>query len=412
EAGNISRELSSELGSNIEIYDVDGKDLSNLSNAQAIINDDVQLNAVKGLISYKINYMDNRVVVDLSYPVLKDNITIGIVRFYKDYTEIFSYNKRFKEIINAFAVMIFIAIFIVSLVLSRHITKPVRKLINSTERISKGDFDSKIDIDSEDEIGELAGRFKIMVQRIRGQIRIIERDRDDLKEAQMHSKVFFDNVTHELKTPLTTILGYAQIIKENGFSDKNFFDKGIFCIINESKRMNKMVVQVLEISKFNSSGSKYQFKRVNFSELIVKTCDEMGIKARKYGINIRCLIQDGLAIYGDEDKLKEIIINLIDNSIKYGNVNSDVECKAYHEGNHIFVKIKDKGKGIPKECIDNLFEPFYRISKRFSREKGSVGLGLTIVKKIVERHNGTVNIKSVENIGTEVTLDFKGENND
>lgn len=409
EAGSISRELSSEIGNNVEIYDIDGNNLSNLSNIQQTKDREGLYRAIKGQISYTISHNDNKSAVSLSFPVEVDNSIIGVVGYYKDYTELYSYNDRFKDIINLFAVMIFIIIFIVSFILSRHITRPIRKLIKGSEQISRGDYSFDIDVNSRDEVGELSDRFKIMVQRIKSQIEVIEKDRDVLKEEQMRSKAFFDNVTHELKTPLTTILGYAQIIGENGFSDKEFFDRGISYIISESKRLNKMVVDILEISKYSSADFTYKFEKVNLSDLLVKTCDEMRVRARKYGIDIKYSVQEGLTIKGDDDKLKEVIINLVDNSMKYGNVNSVIDCEAFCEAGDIFVKVRDCGDGIPKEYIDNLFDPFYRVSKKLSREKGSVGLGLSIAKNIVEKHNGTISIKSKEKEGTEVILKFKGE---
>jgi signal transduction histidine kinase len=170
-----------------------------------------------------------------------------------------------------------------------------------------------------------------------------------------------------------------------------------------------MVVDILEISKSSSADFSYHFKKVNLSQLIIKTCDEMKVKGRKYGIDVHCSVQDEIFLEGDEDKLKEVIINIVDNSLKYGNVNSVVDCEAYYECGDIFVKVRDKGDGIPKEHINNLFDPFYRVSKKVSREKGSVGLGLSIVKEIVEKHCGTITIDSREKKGTEVILRFKGE---
>ena len=303
--------------------------------------------------------------------------------------------------------MIFIFIFITSFIISRQIAKPIKELTKSSEQVSLGEFDLDINIDSQDEIGELAERFKIMVKRIKEQIEIIERDRDALIETQAQSKAFFDNATHELKTPLTTILGYAQMIKENGFSDEEFFKKGTDYIINESQRLNTMVIEILELSKTSSKYLNSNFERIDLFQLIKATCDEMGIKGRKYNIDICSNIEKELFLQGNYYQLKEVLVNLIDNSIKYGKVNSTVNVEAYKECENIIIKVIDKGVGIPEEHINNLFEPFYRVSKNISREKGSAGLGLTIVKNIVENHGGTIRINSKTNEGTEVIIEFK-----
>jgi signal transduction histidine kinase len=270
-----------------------------------------------------------------------------------------------------------------------------------------GDFNLYINIKSKDEIGELANTFKLMVQRIKEQISIIERDRDSLMESQKQNKVFFDNVTHELKTPLTTILGYAQVIKENGFNDKDFFDKGISYIINESKRLNDMVINILELSTVSTGNSEYNFEKIDLSKLTETTCEEMSIKGKKYNIDIHFNNKKPLYVRGDYNRLREVLVNIIDNSIKYGNVNSVIDVEVYSRDEIINLMVRDRGSGIPPAHIDRIFEPFYRISKHDSREKGSAGLGLSIVKNILDRHDAKISINSRLNEGTEIIIQFR-----
>ncbi|MDD7793592.1 HAMP domain-containing sensor histidine kinase [Clostridium sp. 'White wine YQ'] len=410
-ADDVSKELSSEVGSNVDIYNASGEKISNFLTQDKLKSDDIS-KAIKGEIAYSINYSGGKVIVSLSYPIEKDNKAIGIIRYTKDYSELYAYNSRFKNIINIFAGIIFIIVFIASIIISKQIAKPIIELTKSSEEVSKGNFDINININSRDEIGELSKRFKIMIDRIKEQINIIKKERDNLKEAQRQNKTFFDNVTHELKTPLTTILGYAQIIKENEFTDKEFFDKGTSYIINESKRLNDMVVEILELSTTTSKEMIYDFERVDLSKSIKNTCEEMNIKARKYNINVVAHVEENLIINGDSSKVKEVFVNLIDNSIKYGNVNSIIVVEAKHKENDIYISLRDSGEGISEEHINNLFEPFYRISKKKSREKGSAGLGLSIVKNIVENHGGSIKINSEVGIGTEVIIILKGEINE
>lgn len=410
-ADDISKELSSEIGNSVDIYNNSGEKISNFLTQDKLKSDDIA-KAVNKQIAYSINYSGNKVIVSLSYSVEKDSKTIGIVRYTKDYSELYAYNSRFKNIINIFAGIIFVIVFIVSIIISKQIAKPIIELTKNSEEVSKGNYDININTNSNDEIGELSKRFKIMIDRIKDQINIIKKERDNLKEAQKQNKTFFDNVTHELKTPLTTILGYAQLIKENEFTDKEFFDKGTSYIIDESKRLNNMVVEILELSTATSKDMSYNFEQVNLSNIINSTCEEMNIKSRKYNININANITDNLFLNGDGSKLKEVFVNLIDNSIKYGNVNSIIEVNAKREENDIYISIRDCGEGIAEEHINNLFEPFYRISKKKSREKGSAGLGLSIVKNIVENHGGSININSEVGTGTEAIIIFKGDKNE
>ncbi|WP_040205808.1 sensor histidine kinase [Neobacillus jeddahensis] len=406
EATNIANVVSTQMGSQVTLYDAQGKNITSPLNKANLDNKDLST-ALKGETAYTINHSEEKVMVTLSFPVKANDHVIGIMRYSKDYTEQSKYTNRFQNMIILFAVIIFMFIYITSLILSRKITNPIRKLTRSTEQLSAGDFVLHIDIDSKDEMGELAQRFKQMALRIKEQIEIIEMDRDALKEAQSQSKTFFDNVTHELKTPLTTILGYSQVLKDNGFTDRDFFEKGTSYIIKESQRLNHMVIDIIELSKATSDDISYYMEQVDLSPLIKETCDEMRMKGKKYGIRIHYEVEDNLTLVGDKDKLKEVIINLIDNAIKYGKVNSIIRVEGSHTGTMITLKVIDQGKGIPSEYITNLFEPFYRIPNIGVREKGSAGLGLAIVKSIVEKHGGTIEIDSKVNSGTEVKLSFK-----
>jgi len=408
EAESISRQLSAQIGNNVDIYDLKGQKLSYSSAPAAVANKTEDLlRATKGEISYTTNFIGDRVFVSLSYPIQKSNA--GIIRYYKDYTELYSYNQKFKRMIGFFTTAIFIIIFIASFIFSQRITKPIKMLVKATEKVSMGNFDIDIDTDSKDEIGNLSFRFKMMISKIKEQIQTIKNDRDKLAELQEESKLFFDNVTHELKTPITTITGYAQTIEDLGIKDDDFTRKGLKCIINETNRLNNMVMELIELSKASSRKFSYDFYKVDIGSLIKDTCEEMQIKGKKYNINIVCNTQEALYIMGDKDRLKEVLINLIDNSIKYGDVNSIVHVNAHRKQNTVFITVKDKGMGIPKEFIGKIFDPFYRVSKKGSRALGSAGLGLAIVKEIVERHNGNIEIESKLGQGTEVILQFKSE---
>lgn len=408
EAENISQQLSAQIGNTVEIYDYKGQKLSFSSASVVVANNTEDLvRATKGEISYTTNFVEDRVIVSLSYPMRNSNV--GIIRYYRDYTDLYGYNEKFKRMIDFFTTVIFIIIFITSLVFSQRITRPIKMLAKATEEIAEGNFDIDINTTSSDEIGNLSSSFKMMTGKIGEQIQIIKDDRDKLAELQKESKLFFDNVTHELKTPITTITGYAQAIEDLGIKDDDFTRKGLKCIINESSRLNNMLIELIELSKVSSRKFSYDFSNFDIGDLIKETCDEMLLRGKKYNIDIVNNVQEALYIRGDRDRLKEVLINLIDNSIKYGDVNSIINVNAYRQKNNISITVKDKGEGIPEELISKIFDPFYRVSKKVSRELGSAGLGLSIVKEIVERHNGSIEINSRQGLGTEVILQFKSE---
>ena len=249
-----------------------------------------------------------------------------------------------------------------------------------------------------------------MMLQIQEQIAIIERERDALKITQEMSKTFFDNVTHDLKTPLSTIRGYAQIMEENGFQDKSFFDKGMRYIIEESKSLNEKVVQLLMFSTAGSEQIAYCIERVGLSALVRKVCDDMSVRGDKYGIRIHCRTADELFIRGDKEKLREMLLNVLDNAIKYGGVHTEITVTASRTADtRCIIRVTDQGLGIPEEHLGHLFEPYYRFaSVNREGERGSAGLGLAIVQTIAQRHGGQVTIESVLGKGTCVFMELGG----
>ncbi|MFA9397425.1 MAG: sensor histidine kinase [Clostridiaceae bacterium] len=305
-----------------------------------------------------------------------------------------------------FYLLIFFIDIVIALFVSKQITTPIEQLAKQSAEIADGNISKSIKINSRDEAEKLSIIINKMDEKNKSQIQIIKKDRDELRDNFEQRKVFFDNVTHELKTPITTILGYSQIIKDNGFNEKDFFDRGIEHIISESKRLDRMVGELLDYSKSISKDASYKFKNIDISPIIKNTSKDMNIKGKKYNILIECNADDELSINGDKDKIKEVLINLIDNSLKYGKVNSIIRVDAYLYLDNVILKVRDEGEGINEKDLENIFQPFYRVSKKKSREKGSNGLGLSITKAIVENHGGTIKVESKIKKGTTVTINL------
>lgn len=405
ESNDISRDLTYRLDKTVYIYNNKCRLVYPKAGKHKIpkLTKDVS-NAKNGELSYTIEYKDNKALVYVSYPILKDDKFIGMIRFISDYTPLFEQTTSFVGKTLAFSIIIFAVSIVIAYIISKQITMPIKKLANKTKEITNGNFDVDIDIKSEDELGMLASDFKNMVETIKMQIKTIENDRDNLRELSEKQKNFFDNVTHELKTPMTTIIGYSEIIKDNQFNDEKFFNKGINRIISEANRLNRMIVQLLDISKNTNKNFDYELKKLNLSNIIINMCEDMTHKARKYNMSIDVDVEEKIKIIANEDKIKEIIINLIDNSIKYGQVNSTIYVNAHINGKYVDISVTDSGDGIEESEIENILSPFYRVSKSESRELGSTGLGLAIVKSIVDSYNGKIDIKSEVNKGTKVSI--------
>lgn len=211
-----------------------------------------------------------------------------------------------------------------------------------------------------------------------------------LEEAVAYRKHFYDNVTHELKTPLTIILGYAEMIEQTGFSDPEFTKKGISHIISESKRLRDMVAALLDATRLGVSDTS-DFQEVDLAVLLKDVAASMELKAQRLSKSI-CLSlpedEQTLRVWGSQEQLIQLFINLLDNAIKYS-AGKEIWAQARRLGEHVEISVEnDVEQPISQEELGRLFIPFYR--QREGGEPGSVGLGLAISRKIAEEHGGSI----------------------
>ncbi|GIN61926.1 sensor histidine kinase [Robertmurraya siralis] len=394
-ATDMVNDLTHSTGSNVSVYSVDGELLASSDEAAFLKKSDEDLKeAISGNTAYHIIYDRSKAEALFSYPVVIDGTKVGILRFSKDFSLLYKQSGEIVDFIFYIALAIFAVAYLFSYILSRNITIPLTKLTEASSDIKKGNLDVDINFHRKDEIGQLAVNFNEMISRIKDQISTIEKDRDQLKELNEQEKRFYDNITHELKTPLTSILGYAEMIKEKGESDQKFFNKGMNHIIEESRRLHNLVLKLLEISRSSSINQK--FDRVDAGGILKDVCESMSFRAERYKKRIQAEIEENLYVYGQADRLRQLFINLLDNAIKYSSANSEimVEAKAVEEKIHLIFK----NPSPPFEDVQysKLFQPHYSASNQ-TTEKGSMGLGLSIVKAIVEEHKGAIKMFYEEN---------------
>ncbi|MCP6733506.1 HAMP domain-containing sensor histidine kinase [Bacillus subtilis] len=393
-ADEIVDSLTHSTGSNVGVYTVDGTLLSSSNKtvfSQGI--DEDLTKAINGKNAYHITYDRNQAQVFFSYPVVIDGAKVGILRFSKDFNLLYKQSGEILNIIFYIALAIFVAAFLFSYILSRHITIPIVKLTEATSEVKKGKLDVDILFSRKDEIGQLTVNFNDMITRIRDQISTIEKDRDRLKELNEQEKRFFDNMTHELKTPLTSIQGYAEIIKQKGESDQAFFDKGMNHIVEESRRLHNLVIKLLEVSR---ETSKEQFDRIDAGTILKDVCESMKFRAERYKKKITYEIEDSLYVYGQKNRVRQLFINLLDNAIKYSLSHSEIMIQAKVAGDQVLFMFKNPSDPYDDNQYTKVFQPFYSINQKVT-EEGSLGLGLSIVKTIVEKHGGTIKMFYEEN---------------
>lgn len=221
---------------------------------------------------------------------------------------------------------------------------------------------------------------------------------------------FVANVTHELKTPLTSISGFVETLRINENIDHKTRDRFLGIIENESDRLKRLIDDILLLS-FIENKDTISYEKINISNLF-KEIYELTINyAKSKNIELRYKIEnEDIVINSNRDYIKQIFLNLIDNAIKYTPDGGFVETSVYQNDENIFINIKDNGIGISKEDTSRVFERFYRVDKARSRDVGGTGLGLAIVKHIVKSLNGTIDIKSELNVGTEFIVSIPKKN--
>ncbi len=229
-------------------------------------------------------------------------------------------------------------------------------------------------------------------EEIRGVVAVIG-DITKLRQLETMRKDFVANVSHELKTPLTSIKGFIETLLDGAIQEKETARKFLSIIYQEAERLNNIIHDLLDLSKLESGKVDLKKISVQMDLLVDEVVLSVENRLRDKKIELSKDIQANI-ILGKEDLLREVVINLLDNAIKYSPEGGTIHIGSYETSGGIVFYVKDTGYGIPKESLPRIFERFYRVDKGRSRAMGGTGLGLSIVKHIIERHGGTVSVVS------------------
>lgn len=245
--------------------------------------------------------------------------------------------------------------------------------------------------------------FKDEINRPTGVMVVIQDITEHVKLDNMR-KEFVADVSHELKTPLTSIKGFSETLLD-GVDDKETETHFLGIINDNANRMEKLVQDLLTLSKYDSREEKKKMTTFDLGELSKSCAEKFEIEVKKKKQKMQCLVTaDVPLVYADRDGIERVIINIISNSVKYTDEGGKIDIYVGYVHNDAYVKIKDNGIGIPKQDLNRIFERFYRVDKARTRQLGGTGLGLSIAKEIIEQNNGSINIQSELGKGTEVVL--------
>ncbi len=283
--------------------------------------------------------------------------------------------------------LVIILSLIVSYFVSRKISSGVIKINREAKKLSKGNFDVKFDTDQPIlELSELA--------------ETLEYTKDELSKTENLRRELLANVSHDLKTPLTMIKAYAEMVRDVTYKDDTKRTKDLNIIIEETDRLNVLVNDILELSKIQSGTQKLtieQFDLEKFVKNIIKRYDIMS-ENKKYKFKVS--INKNIIVSADRKRIEQVMYNLINNAINYTGDDKKIIISALELENTVRIEVKDTGKGIDKEELENIWDKYYKIDKTHSREQVGSGVGLSIVKNILINHNCNYGVESIKGNGT------------
>ncbi|MFD1038096.1 two-component system histidine kinase PnpS [Virgibacillus byunsanensis] len=227
-------------------------------------------------------------------------------------------------------------------------------------------------------------------------------DITELKRLELMRKDFVANVSHELKTPITSIKGFAETLLDESMKDVETRREFLGIIYDESNRLQLLIEDLLTLSKLERDDFQLTLTEVNIQKLLEEITPVINHKAKQKKITFTVDVAKNMFLMADKERVKQVFINLLDNAISYTPEKGDVVVRINSEGEYIHIQVKDTGIGIEQEAIPRIFERFYRIDKARSRNTGGTGLGLSIAKHIVEVHDGNISIESELNKGTTI----------
>ena len=323
----------------------------------------------------------------------------GFVRAALPLYEIKSLDAEVQAMVWLVGAFTIVVIAIVSNLFSRRITKPLLGIASAAEAIKGGDLERRISLQSPDEMAALAASINDMAE-------TLNRDIKQLKKLERVRSEFLANVSHELRTPIFSIQGFLETLMDGAVDDpsvnRDFLEKAH----RHAIRLNALLSDLIDISRIESGEMKMSFRYFAVVEFLRGVLDELKEQAAQK--NIALLFEPAIGpeekAYGDRERLKQVMINLLDNAIKYTDPGGTVTCTVGAETKAFLIEVKDTGCGIPEEHLTRIFERFYRVDRDRSREVGGTGLGLAIVKHIVEAHGGSLHVTSA--VGKGSTFSF------
>ena len=302
-------------------------------------------------------------------------------------------------ILTATIILVFTALS-VGLWIYRSIAVPLVKLRKATRNIKEGNLDFVLEVEGNDEFSQLCQDFEEMRKRLK-------ESTEEKILMDKENKELISNISHDLKTPITAVKGYVEGIMDGVADTPEKMDRYIRTIYNKANEMDRLINELTFYSKIDTNRIPYTFNKIHISDYFEDCVDELSVELDSSGVSLTYFnyLEEDAVVIADAEQLKRVINNIISNSLKYMNKPKGViNIRLRDVGDFIQIEIEDNGKGIAQKDLANIFERFYRTDASRNSSKGGSGIGLSIVKKIMEDHGGQVWATSKEGTGTTMYL--------
>lgn len=311
--------------------------------------------------------------------------------------------KLMRDLIISVVIILIVTVLIMIMWIYTGIHTPLKKLSEGMNRIKGEDFDFEIEVKGNDEISELCRDFNEMRQRLK--------DVDEQKRAfDQQSKELISNISHDLKTPITAVKGYVEGIMDGVADTPEKMDRYIRTIYIKANDMDRLINELTFYSKIDTNRIPYNFNKIDVSEYFDDCAEEVGLELRENNITFSYIntVEPGELIIADAEQLKRVVNNIIGNSVKYmEKEKKNVQLRVMDMGDFIHVELEDNGKGIPNKELPSIFDRFYRTDLSRNSAQGGNGIGLSIVKKIIEDHGGRIWATSKVSEGTVMHFEIR-----
>ena len=320
-------------------------------------------------------------------PITSDFKVRGYVVIHTSMSDI----KQSRENILSISYILLVLLFLLSLIILIFFTEfvyvPLRRITDATEQYASGNMHYEFTVDSDDEIGYLAAALQYMAS--------------EIAKAEDNQKKFVANVSHDFRSPLTSIKGYL-VAMLDGTIPPEMYEKYLGIVLNETERLTKLTNSLLTLNNLNVRGVVLEKSIFDINKIIRDTAASAEVQLRNKKITLELVLTgDELYVEADLGKIQQVLYNLLDNAIKFSHHDGKIKIETTVKRQKVFVSVKDNGIGIPKDSLKLIWDRFYKTDLSRGKDKKGTGLGLSITKEIINAHNEHINVISTEGVGTE-----------